>query len=525
MRRFKIPRACGPGIAHKRGPAMSTDQHPRSILQRCPARTLRVLAILSCFLGGGWSVLHAAERPPNVVLILADDLGYGDLGCYGAQKIRTPRLDRMASEGLRLTHFVVSQPVCTASRASLLSGCYANRVGMSGALNHTSRNGIHPQELLLPEIFKAQAYATACFGKWHLGTLSQFFPTQNGFDSWAGLPYSNDNGPAHPTLPGIPSLPWYEGDTVRELDPDQSSFTARITRHAVDFIHANRSRPFFLYLPHIMPHVPIAASGTFRGKSAQGLYGDAVEELDASVGVILDTLKKTGLDKDTLVIFFSDNGPFLSYGEHAGSAGTLRGGKLTCFEGGVREPCIFRWPGRIAPGAVSSQLVASMDLLPTLAGLCGGKLPDKPIDGMDVWPLLSGQTQVSPRRAFAYFNGTALHAVRSGKWKLHVAHDYLEVAAGPGTAGKPSNWANMRPLEIENSGIAGIASRHGYRVEQLPQSLFDLETDPGETSDVSAGHPAVVEELLALAETFRAELGDSLQKRDGRGNRPAGLAR
>lgn len=470
------------------------------------------------------SPCRAAERLPNVVLILADDLGYGDLGCYGAKNIRTPRLDRMASEGLRLTDFLVSQPVCTASRASLMSGCYANRVGMSGALNHTSRNGIHPEEVLLPEIFKQQGYATACYGKWHLGTLPQFFPTRNGFDEWAGLPYSNDNGPAHPSIPGMPSLPWYEGDEVRELDPDQSAFTARITRHAVDFIRRNRRSPFFLYLPHIMPHVPIAASAGFRGKSAQGLYGDAVEELDAAVGVILDTLKNEGLEKDTLVVFFSDNGPFLSYGEHAGSAGVLRGGKLTCFEGGVREPCILRWPGRIKPNSVSGELVASIDLLPTLAGLCGGKLPGKKIDGVDVWPLFSGQTQVSPRKTFAYFNGTALHAVRSGKWKLHVAHEYLDVAAAPGTAGKPSNWQNMTPLGIENSGIAGIASRHGYRVEQLPQSLFDLERDLPESQDLSSQHAGLVAEMLALAEDFRRDLGDSARKQAGSGTRPAGQA-
>jgi arylsulfatase A-like enzyme len=506
----------GPSTAPHR---MTNSPH---FLSKPPTAAVLLLAL--ALLCGAGPCARAADRPPNVVLILADDLGYGDLGCYGAKQIRTPRLDRMASEGLRLTDFLVSQAVCTASRASLLSGCYANRVGMSGALNHTSRNGIHPDELLLPEIFKKQGYATACYGKWHLGTLPQFFPTRNGFDKWAGLPYSNDNGPAHPTIPGMPSLPWYEGDEVVETDPDQSGFTGRITRHAVDFIKQNRSAPFFLYLPHIMPHVPIAASPAFRGKSTQGLYGDAVEELDAAVGVILDTLQGTGLDKSTLVVFLSDNGPFLSYGEHAGSAGRLRGGKLTCFEGGVREPCILRWPGRIAPNSVSNELVASLDLLPTLAGLCGGAIPGRKIDGLDVWPLLSGQTPASPRKSFAYFNGTALHAVRSGKWKLHVPHEYLEVAAAPGAAGKPSNWKNMKPLAIENSGIGGIASRHGYRVEHLPQSLFNLEQDPSESQEVSAQHPRLVEELLALAEDFRTDLGDSQQKRVGRGNRPAGLA-
>jgi arylsulfatase A-like enzyme len=243
-----------------------------------------------------------------------------------------------------------------------------------------------------------------------------------------------------------------------------------------------------------------------------------------TVAIATATLQDAGLEKDTLVVFLSDNGPFLSYGEHAGSAGRLRGGKLTCFEGGVREPCILRWPGRIAPNSVCNELVASLDLLPTLAGLCGGSPPGRRIDGLDVWPLLSGQTPVSPRKAFAYFNGTALHAVRSGKWKLHVPHEYLEVAAAPGAAGKPSNWQNMKPLAIENSGIGGIASRHGYRVEHLPQSLFNLEQDPMESQDVSAQNPGLVEELLALAEGFRTDLGDSLRNQDGLGNRPAGLA-
>ncbi len=246
-----------------------------------------------------------------------------------------------------------------------------------------------------------------------------------------------------------------------------------------------------------------------------------MEELDNAVGVIPDALKNAGLESNTLVVCFSDNGPFLSYGEHAGSAGALRGGKLTCFEGGVREPCILRWPGQIKPHSVSGELVASIDLLPTLVGLCGGTLPEKTIDGVDVWPLLSGQASVSPRKTFACFNGTALHAVRTGKWKLHVPHEYLEVPATPGTAGKPSNCKNMKPLAIENSGIAGIASRHGYRVEQLPQSLFNLEQDPSESQDVSVQHPRLVEELLSLAEGFRGRLGDSARKQNGSESKPA----
>src|SRR5262245_10980747 len=268
---------------------------------------------------------QAAERPPNVVLIVADDLGYGDVGCYGAKDIRTPNLDRLAKEGTRFTSFCVAQPVCTASRTALLSGCYPNRIGMAGALNHTSTTGIHPDETLISELCKTKGYATALYGKWHLGTRPVFFPTRNGFDEWFGLPYSNDNGPLHPTVRGIPALPLYDNDTVVERDPDQSRFTKRFTERAVGFIRANKAKPFFLYVPHVMPHVPIFASEPFKGKSARGLYGDAVEELDWSVGEILAALKKHGLDDKTLVIFTSDNGPFLSYGNHAGSYGQLRG--------------------------------------------------------------------------------------------------------------------------------------------------------------------------------------------------------
>ncbi len=487
---------------------------------------LRVLLIcLGAWLSVAREPAIAAEPPPNVILVLADDLGYGDVGCYGAKNIRTPRIDGLAANGLRFTNFLVSQPVCTASRASLLSGCYANRIGMSGALNHTSRTGIHPNEQLLPELLQARGYVTACFGKWHLGTLPEFFPTRNGFNEWAGLPYSNDNGPAHPTIPGMPALPWYEGDTVTETDPDQSQFTQRITRRAVDFIERNKSKPFFLYLPHIMPHVPIAASKEFRGRSNAGLYGDAVEELDAAVGTLLDTLKSNDLDRRTVFIFLSDNGPFLSYGNHAGSAGPLRGGKLTCFEGGVREPCIIQWPERIKPNRTTNELVTSLDLLPTLASICDAKQPDKKIDGLDVSALVTGTSDRSARDTFAYFNGTALHAVRKGRWKLHVTHDYLEVAAEPGQNGKPSNWGKMSPLSIENSGIAGIASRHGYRVESLPQSLFDLDADISESRDVSQSHPSLVTELLKLAQGYRSELGDSLTKTQGTASRQPGVAR
>lgn len=464
----------------------------------------------------------AAYSPPNVIIFLTDDQGYGDVGCYGARDFATPHFDRLAREGSRFTNFLVAQPVCTASRASLLTGCYANRVGMGGALNHTSRTGIHSNETLLPEMCKARGYATACFGKWHLGTMPEFFPIRNGFDEWFGLPYSNDNGPKHPTIRGMPSLPLYDGEKVVELDPDQRLFTRRLTERSLHFIEQNKDRPFFLYLAHVMPHVPIAASEAFSGKTRRGLYGDVIEELDWSMGEILAALEKHGLTDRTLVIFTSDNGPFLSYGEHAGSAGPLRGGKLTCFEGGLREPCIMRWPGRIPAGRVCDELVSSLDLLPTIAGLIGAPLPDRKLDGLDAWPLLSRATDKSPRKNFLYFNGDELHAVREGDWKLHLPHDYLVVAGAPGRDGKPSNWDKMEPRDIEDSGIRGIASRHGYKVEHLGLTLYNLREDVGETTDVAAAHPEIVARLQTLAAAAREDLGDPLTGITGTGRRPVG---
>lgn len=301
------------------------------------------MRLLFVFLLVTMAVSAAESRPPNVVLILVDDMGYADLGCFGAEKIKTPNLDRMAAEGMKFTSFYVAQAVCSASRASLMTGCYANRVGMQGALNHTSKEGIHPDELLLPEMCKKAGYATAAFGKWHLGTYPMFNPLHNGFDEFLGIPYSNDNSKYHPSLaPEMPPLPFYDGLKVIETDPDQSQFSRRFTERAVSFIERNKSRPFFLYMPHVMPHVPVFASDAFRGKSAAGLYGDVVQELDWSAGQILDAIQRCGIEGDTLVIFFSDNGPFLSYGNHAGNAKPFREGKLTTFEGGVRVPFIVQ---------------------------------------------------------------------------------------------------------------------------------------------------------------------------------------
>ncbi len=330
-------------------------------------RALLVLLLASC--AGGAPAPDV--KPPNFVIILTDDQGYADLGCFGAKDLRTPNLDRMAREGMRFTDFYVGQAVCTASRAALLTGCYPNRVGLQGALNHQSRIGIGAEETLLPQICRSRGYATAAYGKWHLGCQPEFMPLRRGFDDFFGTPYSNDNGPLHPTMRGLPPFPLYEGEKVVELDPDQRFFTKRITEHAVTFIERNRERPFFLYVPHIMPHVPIHASPAFRGKSARGLYGDVIEELDWSVGEILSALKANGVDDHTFVIFFSDNGPFLSYGTHAGRADPLREGKLTAWDGGMRSPCIVRWPGRTPAGSVCAEPLMAIDLLPTVAGLIG----------------------------------------------------------------------------------------------------------------------------------------------------------
>lgn len=472
------------------------------------------------------AVSAAESRPPNVVIILADDLGYSDLGCFGNTQIKTPNIDRMAGEGMKFTSFYVAQAVCSASRAAMMTGCYANRVGMQGALNHTSKEGIHPDELLMPELCKASGYATAAFGKWHLGTYPLFNPLHHGFDEFLGIPYSNDNSKFHPSLAQeMPPLPFYDGLKVIETDPDQSQFTRRFTERAVSFIENHKEKPFFLYLPHVMPHVPIFASDAFRGKSGSGLYGDVVEELDWSVGQIFDAIQRCGIDQDTLVIFFSDNGPFLSYGNHAGSAKPLREGKLTTFEGGVRSPFIARWPGRVPAGKVCDEPVMEIDLLPTIAGLIGSKLPERKIDGLNILPLLEGKADAkSPHEALVFYGGDELQAIRSGEWKLHFPHPYITVDGEPGRDGKPARFGQMKPKAITQSGIAGIASRHGYRVENIGLSLFNLKNDPGETRDLAKEHPEIVERLQKMAETTRKELGDTLQNAKGTENRPLGMA-
>lgn len=473
----------------------------------------------------GTPLAGTSDRPPNIILIVADDMGYADLSCQGATGFATPHLDRLAAEGTRFTSFYVAQAVCTASRAAFLSGSLPNRISLQGALNHTSRNGIHPDEWLLPEMFKERGYATAGFGKWHLSTVLEFGPMRNGFDEWLGIPYSNDNSRYHPVLGDVmPPLPLYDSERVIELDPDQGQFTRRFTERAVSFIERHATKPFFLYLPHVMPHVPIFASADFKGRTPRGTYGDVIEELDASVGELMKTLRRFGLDENTLVIFFSDNGPWLSYGEHAGSATPLREGKLTAFEGGVRVPCIMRWPGRVPASRVCDEPVMSIDLLPTLTAVVNGKPSSLPIDGLSIEPLVFGVPGAkSPHEALFFYTGSELHAIRSGNWKLHFPHSYITTAGEPGKGGKPSEWGKHQSKSIVQSGIEGIASRHGGRVTQIGLSLFDLETDPEESRNLATELPEIVAKLARLAAPIRAELGDTITKTTGTAQRPAGV--
>ncbi|MES2736297.1 MAG: sulfatase [Verrucomicrobiota bacterium] len=473
--------------------------------------------------------LLAKALRPNVILIVADDLGYSDLGCYGSKTIRTPNLDRLAAEGTRFTSFYVAQAVCSASRAALMTGCYPNRVGMQGALNHTSKEGINPDEFLLPELFKQRGYSTAIHGKWHLGTAAMFHPMKHGFDEFWGIPYSNDNSKFHPSLAAeMPPLPLYDDEKVGQVDPDQSQFTRRITEKAVSFIRRNEKNPFFLYVPHVMPHVPIFASDRFKGQSPHGLYADVVEELDWSVGMILAAVQQAGVADNTLILFMSDNGPFLSYGNHAGNAAPLREGKLTSYEGGVRVPFIARWPGQVPAGKVNEELFTAMDLMPTFQAWRQDAEPAplvKTQDGKDVTDLLLGKEGAkSPHEAIAIYAGGELQAIRSGEWKLHFAHPYITPHETPGRDGKPSNWENMKPAAITQSGIEGIATRHGYKVAQQPLALYHLKDDISELTDVSTAHPEVVERLKKLAEPFRQQLGDSLTQTVGGEVRPLGRA-
>ena len=433
------------------------------------------LAITGCTSSFEPSSGRASADKPNFVIIFTDDQGYADVGCFGAEGFETPNLDHMATEGAKFTSFYSAAPVCSPARAAILTGCYPMRVSIPRVLFPRDNIGLNPDEITIADILKARGYATCCIGKWHLGHLPTFLPTRQGFDYYFGIPYSNDMGP----------VVLVENEETIERKPDQSQLTRRYTEKAVEFIKKNSKQPFFLYLPHTMPHVPLYASDAFKGKSKQGLYGDVIMEIDWSVGEILKTLKQLGLDEKTLVIFTSDNGPWLSKGDHGGSAKPLRDGKFATYEGGMREPCIMRWPGKIAAGSVCSEMATTMDFLPTFAKLAGAKVPtDRIIDGKDISALMTDPKAKTPYKTFFYYFETQLGAVRSGKWKL-----VLE-----------------RKRENQTIGAA----------------LYNLDQDIGEQHDVTTEHPAVVERLSALAEKMREELGDSVKAVEGKSVRPAG---
>ncbi|MDF1753351.1 MAG: sulfatase [Verrucomicrobiales bacterium] len=438
------------------------------------------------------TVTGAAEKPPNFVIIFTDDQGYGDLSCYGGNHVSTPRIDQMAAEGSRLTSFYVAAPVCTPSRAALMTGCYPKRIGMAtgskfGVLLAGDKKGLNPDEITIAEVLKSAGYKTGMFGKWHLGDQPEFMPTKQGFDEFLGIPYSHDIHPFHPRQSHykFPPLPLLQDETVIEMDPDADFLTKRFTEGAVTFIEKNKDTPFFLYIPHPIPHAPLHASppfmedvaaetltklkqedGNIDYRTRDKIFRQAISEIDWSVGQILDTLKTNGLDENTLVIFTSDNGP--PKNTIFSSPGILRGNKGTTLEGGMREPTVIRWPGKIPAGIDNDEIMTTMDLLPTFAKLGGAKVPtDRVIDGKDIWPVLSRHAE-SPHEAFFYHSANTLKAVRSGKWKLH--------------------WNKRRPTQ-----------------------LYNLETDIAEKNNLLKTEPEVVQRLTRLIREFDREISANLR--------------
>ncbi len=437
------------------------------------------------------STVTAAPRQqtanqPNVVVIFTDDLGYADLGVYGAEKIATPHLDRMAAEGVKFTDFYVPVSVCTPSRAALLTGCYPPRVSTVRVLFPRDNTGLNSEEYSMGRMFKERGYATACVGKWHLGHLPAFLPMRHGFDTYYGIPYSNDmdnvSGKSHRDAnypdPKVEyfNVPLMRDEEIIERPADQTTITRRYAEEAVRFIRENRERPFFLYFAHTMPHIPLFAGEAFRGKSRGGLYGDVIEEIDWSVGEVLKALQEFDLDEQTLVLFTSDNGPWLAFGDHGGSAKPLRAGKFTVYEGGVRMPAIARWPGVIPAGSVCREPAMTIDLLPTFARLLSAELPaDRPIDGRNIWPLIVGEPEAhSPHEAYFFTQGEQVRAVRSGPWKLHLQ----------------------------------------------PVQLYNLADDIGESDNVAAAHPEVVERLSKLAAQKQKDFKENARPGGGPSNRP-----
>lgn len=463
----------------------------------------------------------AKPQLPNIIVIFMDDMGYGDLGVTGALDYETPVLDAMANKGIRFTNFLVPQAVCSASRSALLTGNYPNRMGIQGAYGPNVKKGLASEEITLADMLKSKGYATQMIGKWHLGNEPQFLPTKQGFDHYLGLPYSNDMWPVEfdgsPSKPGsqysrypvLPLLKIANGqeipDTIRKIKTleDQATLTSTYTHAAVDFIQAHKKKPFFLYLAHSMTHVPIAASERFRGSSKQGLFGDVMHEVDWSMQEILKTLKQNKIEDNTLIVFTSDNGPWLNFGNHNGSSAGFREGKGAGWEGGVRVPCILYWPKQIKQGRINNHLSSSMDIFASIAELVGYDQHPHKIDGISFLSTIYNAKAGPHRdRMYYYYNRNDLEAVRLDNWKLVFPHQYRSyeevMPADNGFAGK---YNSKRTTELE---------------------LYDLRRDPGERYNVITMYPEIKEKLLQIAEEAREDLGDDLTKRAGKNRRPVG---
>src|ERR1700722_14157578 len=442
-----------------------------------------------------------AAKKPNFIFILADDMGYGDIGPFGSQKNHTPNLERMAKEGMKLTSFYAA-PVCTPSRAQIITGCYAKRVSLPNVLGPRANIGLSADEDTIASVLKSLGYATFIVGKWHLGDAPVFLPTRHGFDHYLGLPYSNDMGGEHAgkeTIKNghrVPPLPLVKDEEVIEtLEPkDQDKLTALYTKEAIKFIKANKKHPFFLYLPHTAVHVPLHPGDNFKGKSGNGPYGDWAEEVDWCVGQVMEEVKKLGLADNTLIIYSSDNGPWLKQGTNAGTAAPLRGGKAGTFEGGERVPSLAWWPGHVPAGTSGDAVMANFDLMPTFYKLAGGTAPFKhQIDGKDISPLFFGQTKESPHEAFFYVASKSIQAVRSGPWKLAIVPQF-------------EGMGDYKPITPDLD-------------HPLPPRLYNLDEDIGEQHDVAAAHPEVVECLTGYLRSMDADLGVA---KDGPGVRAPG---
>jgi arylsulfatase A-like enzyme len=452
---------------------------------------------------------RAQTKRPNVVIIMMDDMGYGDTEPYGMTQIATPNFNLLTKQSTRYTHYNVAQPICTASRAALLTGCYSNRVGMTGALLPASKIALNPNEETIASILKQAGYATGMFGKWHLGNKAPYWPTHYGFDTFFGIPYSHDiwnrdkDGNLVTAKSDVratwPPLPLIEGDKVIDsINSKQklSELLNQLTQHSIQFIRKNKNKPFFLYLAHSMPHTPIAPSVRFQGKSELGAFGDQIMEIDWSVGEILKTLDREGLAKNTIVIVTSDNGPWLNYGDHAGSSGGFREGKATSWEGGTRVPLWIRWPGKVEAGGINSMLMTNMDILPTLVAATGAHLPKKPIDGINFLPVWTGKTTKDPREVFYYYFGkNSLEDIRYKHWKLVLPHSSSTYAKS--LHGKDGNGGKIDKVDV-------------------PMALYDLAHDPGEAYDVQQNYPDIVKKMLELAEQARDDMGDDITHRAGK---------